>query len=96
MNGAVIVTCARSARQKSRSSRNFLMHAEDVVPAAGVEARRVLAQLVEDLVHLERGGMVSISTVALIVPLREAELVLGVTKTSFQRRASRWLSIFGR
>ena len=33
----------------------LLDHAEDVVPAAGVEARRVLAQLVEDLVHLERG-----------------------------------------
>ena len=29
--------------------------AEDVVPAAGVEARRVLAQFVEDLVHLEGG-----------------------------------------
>ncbi len=27
---------------------------EDVVPAAGVEPRRVLAQLVQDLVHLER------------------------------------------
>jgi Tfp pilus assembly protein PilV len=26
MNGAVIVTCARSARQKSLLTRNFLMH----------------------------------------------------------------------
>ena len=26
MNGAVIVTCARSARQKSGFDRNFLMH----------------------------------------------------------------------
>ena len=26
MNGAVIVTCARSARQKSVCERNFLMH----------------------------------------------------------------------
>ncbi len=32
-----------------------LDHREHVVPAAGVEAGRVLAQLVEDLVHLERG-----------------------------------------
>ena len=33
-----------------------LDHREDVVPAAGVEAVRVVAQLVEDLLHLERGG----------------------------------------
>ena len=33
----------------------LLDNAEDVVPAAGVEPRRVLAQLVEDLLHLERG-----------------------------------------
>ncbi len=32
----------------------LLDHAEDVVPAPGVEAGRVLAQLVQDLVHLER------------------------------------------
>ena len=32
----------------------LLDHAEDVVPAARVEARGVIAQLVEDLVHLER------------------------------------------
>ena len=33
----------------------FLDAREDVVPAPDVEARGVLAQLVEDLVHLERG-----------------------------------------
>ena len=33
----------------------LLDHAEDVVPAAGVQPGRVLAQLVEDLLHLERG-----------------------------------------
>ena len=33
-----------------------LDEAEDVVPAAAVQTGRVLAQLVEDLVHLERGG----------------------------------------
>ena len=32
-----------------------LDEAEDVVPAAGVQARRVVAQLVEDLLHLEGG-----------------------------------------
>ena len=37
------------------------------------------------------------STVARIVPAREAERVLRARrKTSFQRRASRWLSSFGR
>jgi hypothetical protein len=33
----------------------FLDAAEDVVPAAAVESRRMLAQLVEDLLHLEAG-----------------------------------------
>ena len=33
----------------------LLDHAEDVVPAAGVQAGRVLAELVQDLVHLECG-----------------------------------------
>ena len=33
-----------------------LDHREDVVPAPGVEAGRVVAQLVQDLVHLERRG----------------------------------------
>ena len=32
----------------------LLDDAEQVVPAPGVEARRVLAQFVQDLVHLER------------------------------------------
>jgi hypothetical protein len=35
--------------------RELLGNAEDVVPPAGVETRRVVAQLVEDLVHLEGG-----------------------------------------
>ena len=34
----------------------FLDHAEDVVPASGVEPRRVLAERVQDRVHLEGGG----------------------------------------
>ena len=45
----------RAARTSGRS-RKRLDDAEDVVPAAGVEPGRVVAQLVEDLVHLERGG----------------------------------------
>ena len=35
--------------------RELLDRAEDVVPAAGVQPRRVVPQLVEDLLHLERG-----------------------------------------
>ena len=54
MNGTVIVTCARSGRTISGSPAELLDHAEDVVPAPGVQPRRVLAQLVQDLVHLER------------------------------------------
>ena len=38
-----------------RMVAEFLDEAEDVVPAAAVEAGGVLAQLVEDLVHLEGG-----------------------------------------
>ena len=55
MNGTVIVTCARSGSTNSGRDAELLDHAEDVVPASGVQPRRVLAQLVEDLVHLERG-----------------------------------------
>ena len=55
MNGTVIVTAERSGRTKSSRCAELLDHAEDVVPAARIQARRVLAQLVEDLVHLERG-----------------------------------------
>src|SRR3712207_8401884 len=35
-------------------SPQLLDQAEDVVPPPGIEPRRVVAQLVEDLVHLER------------------------------------------
>ena len=54
MNGTVIVTCARSGRTKPGPVAELLDHAEDVVPAPGVEPGCVLAQLVQDLVHLER------------------------------------------
>ena len=55
MNGTAIVTCARSGSTKSGAVAELLDDAEDVVPAPGVEAGGVLAQLVEDLLHLERG-----------------------------------------
>ena len=51
MNGVVIVTCDAVGQHDVRP---VLDEAEDVVPAAGVQPGRVLAQLVEDLVHLER------------------------------------------
>ena len=55
MNGTVIVSWARSGSTRSGRDAELLDAAEEVVPAAGVETRGVLAQLVEDLVHLERG-----------------------------------------
>ena len=76
MNGAVIVTCARSARQKSRCDAEFLDAAEDVVPAPDVEPGAVLAQLVEDLVHLERGEHRLDQHRGLDRALRDAELAL--------------------
>src|SRR6202012_1065550 len=49
---------------------------EDVVPAAGVQARAVFAQLVQDLVHLE-GGVDGLDQHGrLDRALRQAQLVL--------------------
>ena len=50
MNGTVIVTWPRSGSTRAE----LLDRAEDVVPAAGVQRAAVVAQLVEDRVHLER------------------------------------------
>ena len=55
MNGTVIVTCARSGSASPSACAERLDRAEDVVPAAGVETGGVVAQLVEDLIHLEGG-----------------------------------------
>ena len=56
MNGTVIVSCdAVGDGQLGPRPASFLIAAEQVVPAAGVEPGGVLAQLVQDLVHLERG-----------------------------------------
>ena len=75
----------------------LLDHAEDVVPAPGVEARGVLPQLVEDLVHLEGGEHGLDQHRGADRAARDAELVLGQARTtSFHSRASRWLSSFGR
>ena len=74
-----------------------LDHREDVVPAAGVEPVRVVAQLVQDLVHLERGRAASRSgrsRGSCRVGTPSASSVK--LNTSFHSRASRWCSIFGR
>ena len=55
MKGTVMVTCDAVGEHEVRAVAELLDDAEDVVPAAGVEPARVLAELVEDLVHLERG-----------------------------------------
>ena len=74
MNGTVIVTCARSGS----TAPGFLDAAEDVVPAAGVECAGVVAQLVEDRVHLERRQDRLDQDGALDRAARQAELLLGV------------------
>ncbi len=56
MNGVVMVTSDRSGSTKVGIGVEPLGDAEDVVPTAGVETADVVPQLVEDLVHLERGG----------------------------------------
>ena len=46
----------RAVRQHEiRAVPELLDEAEDVVPAAAVQPRRMVAQFVQDLVHLERG-----------------------------------------
>ena len=54
MKGTAIVTCGAVGQHERRVVAELLDDAEDVVPAPGVEPGGVLAQLVEDLVHLER------------------------------------------
>ena len=54
-----------------------LDHREDVVPAAGIEGRDVVAQLVEDGVHLEGGGDRLDQHRGLDGPSIEAEALLG-------------------
>ena len=51
---------------------------EDVVPAAAVEARHVVAQFVDDLVHLEGGGQGLDQHRRLEGPVRHAERLFGV------------------
>ncbi len=55
----------------------LLDRAEDVVPAAGVERAAPVAQLVEDLLHLERGEDRLDQDGAADRPARDAELLLG-------------------
>ena len=97
MNGTAMVTAARSGRTNSRPVPELLDDAEDVVPAAGVEAGRVVAQLVEDLVHLERGEDRLDQDGRPDRAVLETESRSSVqVKTSFQSRASRCDSSFGR
>ena len=48
-----MVMAPRWARQKSCVALELLDAGEDVVPATGIQARAVLAQLVEDFFQLE-------------------------------------------
>ena len=54
MNGTAMVSCAAVGQHELGPVAEVLDHAEEVVPAAGVEPGGVVPQLVEDLVHLER------------------------------------------
>jgi hypothetical protein len=56
----------------------------------------VVAQFVQDFFHLEGGEDGLDQHGGLDGALRQADVVWAITKMSFHRRASRWLSIFGR
>ena len=70
---------------------------EDVVPAAAIEADDVVAHFVEDFVHLE-GGRQRLDQDRRLERPRAARRARSSAwvKTSFQSRASRWLSSLGR
>ena len=76
--------------------REPLDEGEDVVPAAAIEADDVIAQLIEDLVHLERGRQRLDQDRRLDRAFGSPSLCRANRNTSFHSRASRWLSIFGR
>ena len=81
----------------ARIVRLVLDEAEDVVPAAAVESDDAVAQLVQNLVHLERGGDRLDQHRDLDGAVRQCQSARSTRdSTSFQRRASRWLSSFGR
>ena len=70
-------------KNELRALSEFLDEAENVIPAPAVQARGVFAQLPQDFIHLEAARMVSIRTVARMVPcgidrsiLRENEHVV--------------------
>ena len=92
MNGTVIVTCARSGS----TAPSFLMHAEDVVPAAGVEPAEWSRSSYRISSISNAARIVSISTVARIEPRGMPSASSASANASFQSRASRWLSSFGR
>ena len=77
MKGVVIVTCARSGSTRAVAAE-LADDAEDVVPAAGVEPGRVVAQLPEDLLHLEGGEDVLDQHGGADRAARDAERLLGV------------------
>ncbi len=75
----------------------LLDHAEEVVPAARVEPGRVRPELVEDLVHLERGEDRLDQHGRADRAARDPERrPARSSKTLFHSRASRWDSSFGR
>ena len=90
MNGTVIVTLLRSGSRKSAPRvRKRLDHAEHVVPAAGVQPGGVLPQLVEDLLHLERGRVGLDQHGRPDRAARDAQVVLRGRRTRRSRAAPR-------
>ena len=71
-----IVTRPRSGRRNAGEAPEPLDEREDVVPASAVETRRVVAQLPEDLVHLERAEDRLDEDGRADRPVRDAEILL--------------------
>ena len=88
----------RAVRQSEvRAAGKFFDEAENVIPAAAIQTGAVLAQFVKNFLHskaAEDGFDQNRRVNGAVRKVREVPA--RNTKTSFHKRASRWISILGR
>ncbi len=75
-----MVTMDAVGQHEVRPVAEFLDEAENVIPAPAIQSRRVIAQFVENLVHLERGQDGFDQHGGADRAARDAQFVLGETE----------------